>query len=730
MKKLKKIPKLFRKKYSPKKFRKKILKRIHIPKDREMVETLFLPDEKGNLQIREEIPEDSRNKLEGLAKSIKKNKGMVSTWKAAILVVLLGAAVIFNLFYKDKAIKSLLEMSMEKVFKAESTIENPQLSLLKGIFSYDSLQIADSGNLSRNLIETGSAVFRLNIAELTRKRIHIEETSLRDFQWDTKREKSAGDTQEKQRSDTEGNDSEKQDLMETLALTPEEMDYQALLDSQKENLKSLNLINQGNKEVEEFQERWTQRFEDTKAEIQALREDVEILKSLDVQGVKSIEEGRDMLNQINSFYPTIEETTDSLKTMRQEFLDEKDHLTGLYGEIQSSIESDIDYLKNLLDFSGGDVKSLASGTAEKYIRKRWNDYYEKGMKALEIYERFQSTRTAGEEDTEKKAIRRNGRIIPFPSPDLPTILIKQISLSGGTDDSGILNSEILSLTDDPDKLDAPSTFSAGWNKENSSIQVKGVFDARTEAEEKFRMNIQSPGNRLALNDGVPAIQIDRVESVADITGVSYSIDSEGIMTELDIQLTSLEIEQTSSEGFLAEAVAEVMSGIQNVSLKAEILVSRKGIEKIKVKTDLDDILADSIGDYLKGLGDQADDMIREYLADYLRPYLEENELLNSTMDRLGVESLDQLSSMDAIEDLVDSRKKALTDKTDAIMAEAERLKAEAERRAREEAARIQAEADRLQAEAEAEAARQKAEAERKAQEEAEKAAEKLKIPGF
>ncbi len=730
MKKQKKNPKLFRKKYSPKKFRKKILKRIHIPKDRELVESLFLPDEKGKLQIRVDIPEETRKKLEGLAKSIKKNKGMVSTWKAVILLVLVGGALVFNLFFKDKALKSLLEMGMERVFQAESTIENPQLSLLKGIFSYDSLQIADSKDLSRNLIETGSAAFRLNMAELTRKRVHIEETSLRDFQWDTKREIPAGELQDQPGSEPDSDTSGSRDLMDTLALTPEEMDYEALLDSQKENLKSLNLINEGNREVEEFQERWTQRFVKKKEEIQALRDDVETLKSLDIQGVRSLEEGRDMLDQINSFYPRIEETTDSLKTMRREFLDEKDHIVGLYGDIQSSIESDIDYLKSLLDFSGGDVRSLASQTAEKYIRNRWNDYYEKGLKALEVYERFQSMRSAKAEETEEKAIQRGGRVIPFPSPDLPTVLVRQISLSGGTDDSGILNSEILSLTDDPDKLDTPSTFTADWKKDNSSLQLAGYFDARTEAEEAFRMNIQSPGNHLELKEGVPAIQIDSVESEADITGVSYSIESEGIMTELDIQLSSLEIRQSNSEGFLAEAVAEVMSGIQEVSLKAEILVSRKGIEEVKVKTDLDNILADSIGEYLKGLGDQVDEMIREYLAEYLKPYLEENELLNSTMDRLGVESLDQLSSMDAIEDLVDSQKKVLTDKTDAILAEADRLKAEAERRAREEAARLQAEADRLKAEAEAEAARQQAEAERRAQEEAEKAAEKLKIPGF
>ena len=52
------------------------------------------------------------------------------------------------------------------------------------------------------------------------------------------------------------------------------------------------------------------------------------------------------------------------------------------------MEDDIDYLKGLVDFSSGDIRSLASNAAEKYIRARWNDYYEKGMKALDVYEKL------------------------------------------------------------------------------------------------------------------------------------------------------------------------------------------------------------------------------------------------------------------------------------------------------------------------------------------------------
>ncbi len=742
------IPKLFTKKYSEKKLKKKILKRIHIPKDREMVRELFVPSEKaGNLELKQEIPRDILVRLAPLAKSIKKNKGAVTRWKAAILIVIIGTGVVFNFFFKDRMIKQLLEKGLETVFEAESTVEKPKLSLVEGIFSYESLQIADAGNLSKNLIETGPAVFRISIPELTRKRIHIEETSLTGVRWDTERMVDGEPFQPDQTGEKDG-DKSKGSVLDVLALTPEEMDYRALLESQKENLKSLNLINSGNEQIEEFSERWKGIYNEKEKEILSLTKEVKSLQSIRLEDIRSIEDGKAAIARVEALYPGIEETTDSLKGLQKQFNAEKKNLTGLYDEVQGMMEDDIDYLKGLVDFSGGDIRSLASNAAERYIRTRWNDYYEKGLKALDVYEKLkgkQQEMADAAEEKKKDEPRREGRIIPFPSPDLPTVLVKQILLSGGTDDTGILKTEVRSVTDAPDKIDDPTTFLTDWQQGASSISLDGTVDGKSGAEQFFTMNIVSPGNSLKMDDGIPALQVDTLKSKAAITGKSYTLQSQdALMTELDILLTSIEIEQ-SSNGFIAEAVMGIMNEIDRVELEADVLVSRKGIEKIDVRTDLDNILADKIGDYLKDLADKVEEELREYLLDFLKPYLEDNEALQKVMETLGVESLEQLTSMEGLRGILDEKKKELTNQADAILAEVDRLKAEAERLAREEAAKLKAEADRLkaeaeaeaarlQAEAEAEAARRQAEVEAAAQKAAEEAAkevtDKVKLPGF
>ncbi|OQY31422.1 MAG: hypothetical protein B6241_14095 [Spirochaetaceae bacterium 4572_59] len=728
-KKKQKLPTIFKKKYSEKKLKKKILKRIHIPKDREMIKELFIPGEKGKFEIVQEIPEELRPRLKALAKSIKKNKGVVTTWKAAIILIIVGSALVFNLFFKDRVIKQVLEQGLESVFQAESSVKKPQLSLLKGVFSYESLQIADSGDLSRNLIETGSASFKISIAELTRKRIHIEESSLSGVQWDTERETVAKAKESKSEEGTEGD--KKESPLDVLALSSDEMDYKSLLEEQKENLKSFKLIDSGNEKIDAFIEKWSGIFDEKEKEIRNITKEVESLKTINPRSIVSLDQVLSAKDQIESVYPKVEETRNSLMTLRSDFLEEKDQLTGLYDEVQDVMEDDIYYLKGLTDFSSGDMKSLASGAAEKYIRKRWNDYYEKGLKALEVYEKFKTTKSENTTGDKQKELRREGRSIPFYSPELPDVLVKKILLSGGTDDTGVMKIEVNSLTDDPDKLDEPSSFQAEWLNGSTSITLDGIADGRTNAQQPFFMEILSPSNIFEINDGISTLQIDALKSQADISGISYSVpEKEGIMTELKIQLKDIEIVQKDSDNFIAEAVLDIMSTIETVDVEAEILVTRSGIEKIRVKTDLDNILSDKIGDYIKGMADRYEEEIREYLTAYISDYLEGNELLMSAMNAIGADSLDQLSSVDGIKKLLDSKideieseKQAIIDKAEKLMAEAEaRIKTEAdaaEKKAREEAARLKAEADA---------------AERKAREKADKAlqdaADKVKLPGF
>ncbi len=150
--KINKIPGIFRKQYKIKAFNSKILKRIHIPKDKEMLKNLFTENNSGKMEIIQDIPEEILVRLKPLSKSIKKNKGMVSRWKILLVLFIVGSILIFNLLFKDRLISRAVESGLESVFQADVEISDFKFSLLNGSISYATLIIADSDNKLRNIL--------------------------------------------------------------------------------------------------------------------------------------------------------------------------------------------------------------------------------------------------------------------------------------------------------------------------------------------------------------------------------------------------------------------------------------------------------------------------------------------------------------------------------------------------------------------------------------------------
>ena len=686
-----KIPGMFRKKYNSKTLNKKIIKRIHIPKDRAMVRDLFVENSNGKMEIIQDIPKEVLIRLKPLAKSIKKNRGMISRWKTSIVLVIVASILIFNLFFKDKLLTHAVESGLESVFQADVEIDKLKLSLIKGTISYYSLAIADAGNTSRNLLETGPAEFEINIEELTKKRVRIERMSLTEVKWDTPRA-SDGAIAESTKQEKDENSGAFGESLDVLSFGLEEFDYKLLLEEQKDNLVSMNIINQGNDEIDAFTQRWEDIYSEKDKEINELSGDIISLKSLSVQDIGSIAEGQSMIRQVKDMYPRVAETKDGLLALQDDFQEEKNRLENFEETVKTAIDEDIAYLNGLIDFSSGGMRSLASDAAEKYIRNRWNAYYENGLKALEVYERFQN-RGKKESKKEKGFQRDSGRVISFLSLDNPGFLIEHILLSGGDSTSSTFTTEIRTVTNEPDKLANPLTFLADWGTGQTTIKMDGILDMRSDSEIPFRMEIESPENLVSLEDGIPVLNISSLSSKADISGVSITVKDENtVLTTLEISLTELDIQQENEEGFISETLKDVLDDLERIDLRAEILISRNGLEEVKVQSDLDDILSDRIGEYLEEMSKGMEEELRNSLSEYISPYLEENQVLQSSMTALGIESLDQISSVDDLERTLDDKRNELENETTSIIAEKEaeaaKLKAEAEKKAQDEAAKL------------------------------------------
>ena len=648
-----------------------------------MIKSAFQKSENGKLVLKEELSEEIVKKLKPLAKSIKKNKGLVTTWKAAIVLILAAVIILFNIIFKNKLIEAAAEKGLEAVFQAEVNIEDARLSILQGQFKYNSMTIADADKSMYNLMETGPAVIDISMGELLSKRVQIEQVSLEGVSWNTERD-SDGSLVEEESTESKSEKSEESSALDLLALNPDDFDYQSIFDSQKDNLQSLRLLEDSNREIEEIRSRWSGTLDDKEREISSLKEKVNSVKSIDLKGISSVEEAQSAVGEVQAFYPEVEKMGQSVSGLNSEIQFEKDKVLSLGDSLTGSIETDLSYLGSTLNLSSGNLKSIASDLAEDYIRSRWNDYYEYGLKGWNIFKRFQNREKKEKED--KGALSRaEGRTILFPSKNAPQFHIKQINLSGGDDSVGNLTMEIKSITNEPDKIADPMEFELLLSQNASAIEIEGRLDLRDESDTLFDMSLSLPGLPVSMEDGIPTLSINSLTAGAAIKGIASSQRDSGIViTKLDVFMKEIVIEQ-SADNFLSRTVSGIFENSGDIQLEGIIAMSSSGIDSITVETSLDDLISDGVGDYLAELEDNVMGDLENNLLAYIGPQLEQNQILSSSMDALGIQSIEQINSVNSLEKILDDKVSEVENRAEAIVAE---VSAQAESAVKEEAENI------------------------------------------
>jgi hypothetical protein len=130
---MKKIPSLFRKKYTAKKLEKKIYKRLYVPEDKKYVKGLFVEvEKKGAKEIpifaippekAEQLAKKDMKRLKLLAKQIKSQKGRVNFIPLIVTVAFIAAIPICFSMFKNVLIKKAITTVCEKIFEAKCDIE-------------------------------------------------------------------------------------------------------------------------------------------------------------------------------------------------------------------------------------------------------------------------------------------------------------------------------------------------------------------------------------------------------------------------------------------------------------------------------------------------------------------------------------------------------------------------------------------------------------------------------
>lgn len=647
-----KLPKMFRKPIPKKRFEKKILGRIYLAKERDFLLSVAKKDEQERYVVSGDLSKAEAKRLAALAKSIRKNRGLVTGWKAAILAVLIGSLLIFNFLFKDRLVEAGMEAALENVFRARAEAEGVRLSLFRGSVSFDSLRVADREKPMENLFELSSSELRVNIWELLKKRVVIERAVCSGIQLGTPRD-SSGALPESERVE-EGfspEDSSTSGLGALLADT----DPEALLQAQFDRLGSPAYLDEVNKRYSQAVDRWPERIESLQDDLEAGKEAASRIAALKIQEIDTLQEAADAAKIIQENYPRVEEAASAVRRTNRDFQQDRETLTDLQRGVRDALEEDYRLLESVVADPGGELSGVASQAAENLLKARIGKYYDYALKAIAASRQMKT-----EEAEEKKDFSRQGAVVNFPVRGYPRFMIQELFISYGRSGSGeYLEASAQDISSDQELVGRPVRFSLKAEEGVHRVSGEASLDTREAAEEFLVLEGGLTGGGFDIASALSGMGLQELKGSAD-GSIAFSIDPgmQGSGTA-EIRLEDMNPVFKDDGNLLQTAVREVLSGTESALFTVSFEADEGRFTRFRVGSDLDALLARRVGDFLEAEAAKLRERLKVLLREELASALEENAGLEELMGSYGGELAGDLREADSIEDIARSQRERL-----------------------------------------------------------------------
>jgi uncharacterized protein (TIGR03545 family) len=673
------VPSLFRKRYTGKKFDKKILSRIFIPKDREWLNKLFSQDEAGIYTIDQEgINRESEKRLKALAKSIKKNSGIVSLPKLIIAAILITAVCGGYYFFRNILIEKALVSALELVFQAKTSVSGLDFDLFDMKLAWNSLEVANRDRPMKNLFELGYSEAGFSLWNILKARFVVEDLEVRDIRWNTDRKTSgelpSAPEQKEEKSAAAGFASE---IAGSVMASLSSFDAKAILESQLDKLMTPKTAQRIKDELQSQTEVWKGKISDSRAEIASLKAQVEELKGIRAQSLGTPEEIAALITKIDGAIKSVQQAASMAESLKTDFDAAIKTANTAKTELQDAVRKDYAYAASLVNLGSGGVMSLASGLFADFARERLGDWYAYALRAIEIARSL--PKSDNKEKVEEKTPERKGVIIRFPVTDnQPRLWIKNIAFNTEGNKDQKVAGKITDITGAPDLVGKPTAFDFsvalpesgdGQSGPGKYFGLDGNIDMRTNAETDADIRLTAQGIPIKIWLPSPVLTIKSVEGPLDTKASMRIMRAGGMSCELGGAIVQPKLEREGKPDRISDMTYSVLSSVKAVDVDAVYSVSADKKMDLQLSSSLDKSLRDGFIAYIKSQESVYRARIEEELKNRLSTYIAENETLQKTMNELHKQVGDNLTDVNAYRKALDDKKKELTDRVTALAKE-------------------------------------------------------------
>lgn len=675
-----KAPKLFAAEIPRRRFERLILGRIYVSSEREFLLGLYAQQAEDPYRRPEELSGEQLRRLRELAKSIKRNRGVVQGGKLAILVVLAAAALIFSLFFKNRLAEQAFERALEGVFAARAEVTGLELRLLAGELSFERLVVADRDAPMRNLFELGWTQAALDTPSLLRRRFVVENVETRDLEWNTARSSSGALEPRGERADREGPGV----LARTASTVLGRLDAGALLEQEAAALSSPGRVEAVSRELAALGPRWAEQVAGNRRDLQAVAGRIEALRGIDVGAIGTLREAQGLAAELRELVPEVRRLEEDLSAVEGSLKGDLAAAEAMRREAERAIEADVAFLRSRLDLSGGGLKELATSVSARALEQLLGGMYRHVLRVRDY------ARALGEgqrRQRKDRPLRRAGRDIAFPAEQLPRFVLRRLALSMADPPTA---GSIRDLSSDPDLLGRPVVFDFSRSEARRSVAVEGFLDGRSRRTEDFGLKLRVDNQPFAVTEGLEGLNLSAVGGTLHLT-TELTLDRDGRMRgEGVIELPELSAQSAVAGDLVSTTIVETLDGLATGVIRFRYAAEAENRVRLELTSNLDDLLARRLTARLAALEAEYGVRLRSALEERLGGSLRENALLYAALEELNSAAGGNLAAAEAYQRVVAAKQQELEGKVAELQKRAtDSLKKEAEKQLEEVTDRLQ-----------------------------------------
>ena len=647
------VPKLFKREIKERRFQKRILRRIYIESERDFLLRLYSRGPERRYSRSPELSDEDAKRLKALARSIKKNRGVVRTGKFSLIAILVAAILVFNFAFKNRLLDRALERGLEAVFSAQAEVDGLDLRVLAGRLFFSHMAVADKDQPLRNLFELGATEVDLNTGELLKGKVVLSNLISREIRWHTPRSNSGalpGERQSEQAAEEAAAD------RGGLSLNLGSLDAEALIDEQLANLSAPARIVELNGRLRDLQARWQDSVEQAKADVDALAVRIDAVRSIDAGSLDTLPELQQAVTDIREAANAVNRVGEDLKEADRRIKADRREIASAREEFEAAIDADVAYLSSLSDLSSGELKTLVSDLVAGYLEQSLGSAYGYAQKARGYAQRLVAGRKESRGKRDKVRRMQRGVDVPFAAVEYPRFLLENAAASLESPSRKIQGS-LRNLSSNPDLIDRPLSFTFRQTAGEQLLAIEGVLDSREKRDVDLDLGVQAAGFTFKLSKGLEDLGLSSLDTQYRFrTELSRSHPDSTVQGQGLLELYELELEPASAQNQLGTILYETLGSLSKVDVSFDYTAASGKPIRVSAGSNADTQLARALEERFTEISAQYKDRIREELTARMASRMRENETLSRTFADLVESSDGNLADAAAYEAILDEKR--------------------------------------------------------------------------